>query len=160
MAAIHHPMDSRLLIDAVRMLSRVIRRSKPLVQDQFRTVRDAFRSRLRTMRRGLGEDQAERRKAAYETLLLATDAAIQQAERIRDALRGVRHDGKSDGARAFGEVHGLGAPGGSDTAVGPAPHKGDRREASPAPSHSQSCIDSHASIFPLLHNSNGYSYTS
>lgn len=50
---IHHPTDSSLLADGVRVLSRVIRRSKPLVGEQLDGVRDAFRSRLRTMRRGL-----------------------------------------------------------------------------------------------------------
>ena len=94
---IHHPTDSSLLADGVRVLSRVIRRSKPLVQDQLTGVRDAFRSRLRTMRRGLqtlhrlrrkiGEDKAEERKGVYEKLLAATEATIQQAARIRDALR-------------------------------------------------------------------------
>ena len=51
--AIHHPTDSSLLTDGVRVLSRLIRRSKPLVGDQLAGVRDAFRTRLRTMRRGL-----------------------------------------------------------------------------------------------------------
>src|SRR5438270_400215 len=50
---IHHPTDSSLLADGVRVLSRVIRRSKPLIQEQLAGVRDVFRSRMRTMRRGL-----------------------------------------------------------------------------------------------------------
>src|SRR5205085_1513737 len=51
--AIHHPTDSSLLTDGVRVLSRLIRRSKPLVGEPLAGVRDAFRTRLRTMRRGL-----------------------------------------------------------------------------------------------------------
>lgn len=93
---IHHPTDSSLLADGVRILTRIIRRSKPLVQDQLRGRRDAFRSRLRTMRRGLqilhrmrrhqGEDKAERRKAVYARLLAATAATVTQATCIRAAL--------------------------------------------------------------------------
>jgi IS5 family transposase len=47
---IHHPTDSSLLTDGVRVLSRVIRRSKPLVSQQMAGVRGAFRSRLRHVR--------------------------------------------------------------------------------------------------------------
>jgi len=96
---IHHPTDSSLLADGIRVLSRVIRRSKPLVQRQLEGVRDAFRSRMRTMRRGLqtlhrlrrrvGEDKAEERKGVYRKLLAATAATVAQAERIRDALRAI-----------------------------------------------------------------------
>jgi IS5 family transposase len=50
---IHHPTDSSLLTDGVRVLSRVIRRAKRLVGDRLEGVRDAFRTRSRTMRRGL-----------------------------------------------------------------------------------------------------------
>src|SRR5205807_7361054 len=49
---IHHPTDSGLLADGVRVLTRIIERSKPVVQERFRGVHDAFRSRMRTMRRG------------------------------------------------------------------------------------------------------------
>jgi IS5 family transposase len=94
---IHHPTDSSLLRDGVRVLRRIIRRSKPLVQDQLGGTRDAFRSRLRTMRRGLqtlhrlrrkiGEDKAEERTGVDETLLNATAATVRQVEQIRDALR-------------------------------------------------------------------------
>ena len=93
---IHHPTDSSLLVDGVRVLSRLIRRSKPLVQEQFAGVRDAFRTRTRTMRRGLQQlhrlarrstaDVAERRKAVYTQLLTATRATVQQAQRVHDAL--------------------------------------------------------------------------
>ena len=106
---IHHPTDSSLLADGVRVLSRAIRRSKPLVGEQLAGVRDVFRSRMRTMRRGLqtlhrlrrrlGEDKAEQRKAVYETLLAATEATIRQAERIRDALHEVNGAGKAAAQR-------------------------------------------------------------
>ena len=67
---IHHPTDSSLLADGVRVLSRLLRRSKPFVQEALRGRTRAFRTRLRTMRGGLqtlhrlrrrkGDDQAAR----------------------------------------------------------------------------------------------------
>ncbi len=50
---IHHPTDSSLLADAGRVLSRVIRRSKPLVQDHFDGVRDARVNHLVIPRSGV-----------------------------------------------------------------------------------------------------------
>jgi IS5 family transposase len=106
---IHHPTDSSLLADGVRILTRIIRRSKPLVHEQLGSIRDAFRSRLRTMRRGLqtlhrlrrrqGEDKAEQRKAVYEKLLAATGATIKQARRIRDALHEVGGEAQGQAQR-------------------------------------------------------------
>jgi IS5 family transposase len=93
---IHHPTDSSLLVDGVRVLSRLIRRSRPLVEGHLIGVRDAFRTRLRSVRRGLqelhrlrrrtGPDSVERRKGIYTRLLVATRATVQQARRIRAAL--------------------------------------------------------------------------
>ena len=78
------------------MLSRLIRRSKPLVGDQLAGVRDAFRTRLRTMRRGLqqlhrlarrkGEEVAEARTAIYQKRLATAEQTVAQAERVRTAL--------------------------------------------------------------------------
>jgi IS5 family transposase len=93
---IHHPTDSSLLADGVRVLSRLIRRSKPLVQTALAEVRDAFRTRSRTMRRGLqtlhrlrrrrGDAHAAQRVAVYTKLVAATRATLTQAERVRAAL--------------------------------------------------------------------------
>ncbi len=44
---IHHPTDSGLLIDSVRVLSRLVKRAKPLVKEQLHNVGTACRSRLR-----------------------------------------------------------------------------------------------------------------
>lgn len=111
---IHHPTDSSLLADGVRILTRIIRRSKPLVHEQLGGIRDAFRSRLRTMRRGLqrlhrlrrhqGEDKAEQRKAVYETLLAATGATIKQARRIRDALHEVGGEAQRRAQRLVDQI--------------------------------------------------------
>lgn len=93
---IHHPTDSSLLADGVRVLGRLIRRSRPLVQEALGDVRDAFRTRMRTMRRGLqtlhrlrrrrGDGHAAQRVAVYAKLMAATRATIAQAERVRAAL--------------------------------------------------------------------------
>jgi IS5 family transposase len=111
---IHYPTDRHLLTDGVRVLSRLIRRSKPLVRKQLEHVRSAFRSRMRTMRRGLQalhrlcrrgrEDKAEQRKAVYETLLRATAATVQQVERIRDVLRDVGEEHRAEAERLIGQI--------------------------------------------------------
>lgn len=48
---IHHPTDSGLLGDRVRVLCRLLRQAKPLVQARLVSVRDACRSRMRATRR-------------------------------------------------------------------------------------------------------------
>lgn len=96
---IHHPTDSSLLADGVRVLSRLIRRSKPLVQETCAGVRDTFRTRMRTMRGGLqilhrlrrrtGDDHAARRVAVYTKLVAATRETVAQAQRVQAALQDV-----------------------------------------------------------------------
>jgi len=93
---IHHPTDSSLLTDGVRVLSRLIRRSKPLVQSALAEMRDAFRTRMRTMRQGVqvlhrlrrrqGDAVAAPRVAIYTRLVAATWATITQAEQVATAL--------------------------------------------------------------------------
>ncbi len=107
-ATIHHPTDSSLLVDGVRVRSRLVRRSRPLVQEQLAGVRDAFRTRMRTMRRGLQQLHrlrrrplavaAEQRKAVYARLLCATEATVRQALRVHEALEAAPAGG-SDLAR-------------------------------------------------------------
>lgn len=84
---IHHPTDSSLLVDGVRVLNRAIRRSKALVGAQLAGGPDAFRTRLRTMRRGLqtlqrlarqkGEEVAEQRSAVYQKPIATTEQTLQ-----------------------------------------------------------------------------------
>src|SRR2546427_7209765 len=49
---IHHPTDSGLLVDSVRVLSRFVQRAKGLIQDQVQDGQQACRSPLRTARQG------------------------------------------------------------------------------------------------------------
>ena len=48
---IHHPSDSSLLGDGVRVLSRLLRRAKPLLHESTGRGRAAFRTRTRSARR-------------------------------------------------------------------------------------------------------------
>src|SRR5215467_307411 len=48
---IHHPTDSGLLVDSVRVLSRLVQRAKVLITDEVKSVQQVCRSRLRTARR-------------------------------------------------------------------------------------------------------------
>jgi transposase, IS5 family len=111
---IHHPTDSSLLTDGVRVLSRVIRRSKPLVGERLAGVRDAFRTRLRTMRRGLqtlhrlarrkGEEVAEARTAIYRTLVDTATKTVRQAQRVRGVLREAGEQAGAAGQRLAGQL--------------------------------------------------------
>lgn len=111
---IHHPTDSSLLADGVRVLSRLIRRSKPVVQEACTGVRDAFRTRMRTMRGGLqtlhrlrrrtGDDHAAQRVAVYTKLVAATRATVTQAQGVLAALHGVGSAVKGQAVRLRAEI--------------------------------------------------------
>lgn len=93
---IHHPTDSSLLGDGVRVLTRLIQRARPLVQEALTNVRDAFRCRRRATRRLLqqvhrisrvkGEAAAEQQRALYARLVHVTQQVVRQAEQVREAL--------------------------------------------------------------------------
>jgi IS5 family transposase len=95
---IHHPTDSRLLGDGVRVLSRLLHRAKEVVADGTGLAQPVFRSRTRSVRRlaqeihrvsrRKGEEAAESLKPAYAQLLAVTKASQAQAEQVRDALVG------------------------------------------------------------------------
>jgi transposase, IS5 family len=93
---VHHPTDSSLLADGVRMLGRLVRRAKPVVGGALAGVRDAFRTRTRSARRQLqrihrlarrkGEAAAQEQRDAYARLCGVADRVVRQAERVRRAL--------------------------------------------------------------------------
>lgn len=95
-ATMHHPTDSSLLADGVRVLSRLVGRAKALVDATAAAGRDLFRDRTRSAKqwarriaettRQRGEAAAERRSAAYERLVAVTEASLQQAARVRRLL--------------------------------------------------------------------------
>ncbi len=81
---IHHPTDSSLLGDGVRVLTRLIQRAKPLVQGTVAGVRTAFRSRLRTVRRLLR--QVHRVSRPPRAAVVPAPAGERAARRVQTEL--------------------------------------------------------------------------
>jgi IS5 family transposase len=100
---IHHPTDSGVLGDGVRVLTRLIQRAKPLVQEALAGVRDAFRSRARSARhvlqqlhrvrqrsqRGNGEEATAAQRALYTRMLEITRQTVRLAQRVHTMLEGL-----------------------------------------------------------------------
>jgi IS5 family transposase len=93
---IHHPTDSRLLGDGVRVLSRLLRRAKEVLREGAALGPAAFRSRTRSIRRlaqqvhrcarRKGEAAAEEMKALYARLIGIAQQSYQQADQVRAVL--------------------------------------------------------------------------
>jgi IS5 family transposase len=93
---IHHPTDSGLLVDSVRVLSRLVKRAKPLVAEQLQNVGTACRSRLRSARqaaqrlhrllRRKSETKEQEQRAHYQKLIEAAEQMVRQTERVVQAL--------------------------------------------------------------------------
>lgn len=93
---IHHPTDSGLLVDSVRVLSRVAQRAKGLLKEQVSNVQQLCRSRLRTARRtaqilhrGLrrkGEDKEAEQKKLYQKLVETTEQMVKQVKKVVSVL--------------------------------------------------------------------------
>jgi IS5 family transposase len=93
---IHHPTDSGLLVDSVRVLSRFVKGAKELVKGQVSYVERTCRSRVRTARktaqtlhrqlRRKGEDKEAEQKQLYQKLVETTEQMVQQATRVVKAL--------------------------------------------------------------------------
>jgi transposase, IS5 family len=103
---VHHPTDSRLLGDGVRVVSRLLRRAKKeLGEEVSRLGKEAFRTRNRSVRRltkelhrialRKGEKAGEELKEAYRQLVRITRASLAQAGRVCGALR-QRADARSN----------------------------------------------------------------
>jgi IS5 family transposase len=94
---IHHPTDSGLLVDSVRVLSRVVQRAKGFLSERVKNVQQLCRSRLRTARRtaqtlhrGLrrkGEDKEAEQKKLYQKLVETTEQMVKQAKRVVSELQ-------------------------------------------------------------------------
>src|SRR2546426_5226948 len=93
---IHHPTDSGLLVDSVRVLSRVVQRAKALIVDDVKNVQQVCRSRLRTARRVAqtlhrqlrrkGEEKEAQQKALYQKLVETTEHMVRQSRQVVSAL--------------------------------------------------------------------------
>jgi transposase, IS5 family len=96
---VHHPTDSALLGDGVRVLSRLLRRAKKVLAAEVvgRVGKEAFRTRNRSVRRvsqrlhriarKKGEQAREQLQDAYRKLIEIAKASRAQARRVREALR-------------------------------------------------------------------------
>jgi transposase, IS5 family len=94
--SIHSPTESGLLGDGVRVLTRLARRAKPVLQAPLAGKPSVFRNRMRALRRTLQAlYRVVRRKAhtavaqqrpLYERLIQITEQTLQQARTIRQAL--------------------------------------------------------------------------
>jgi transposase, IS5 family len=101
---IHHPTDSALLADGVRVLSRLLRRAKKALPAEVagRLGEEVFRTRNRSVRRTAqslhriarrkGEGAKKELKEAYHKLIAITQASRAQARRVIKALRGHADD--------------------------------------------------------------------
>jgi IS5 family transposase len=94
---IHHPTDSTLLNDGVRVLSHALTKAKRVLQDAPALARDACQDRTRSAKRQMRRimeaarqrgEQAERAmRGAYRRLLDITETIRGQAQQVAGALR-------------------------------------------------------------------------
>jgi transposase, IS5 family len=94
---IHHPTDSGLLGDGVRVLSRLLRRAKAVVGQTAGLGPQAFRSRMRSVRRLLrrlhrlarrkGEEATAELQQAYNRLIRVAQSTCAQAGKVSAVLR-------------------------------------------------------------------------
>jgi transposase, IS5 family len=97
---IHHPTDSQLVGDGVRVLSRLFRRAKRVLAGGASVGQAVFRSRTRSVRRlaqqihrlarRKREEATAQMQQAYARLLVVARKSCAQAEQVRAALRGRR----------------------------------------------------------------------
>jgi IS5 family transposase len=96
---IHHPSDSSLLADSVRVLGRTLRRAKEVLKEKTHLHPEVFRNRVRSVRRLArqvgeamrknGETAREQGLLAYRKLVKATQQTIEQAQQVLPALQAV-----------------------------------------------------------------------
>jgi transposase, IS5 family len=94
---IHHPTDSTLLYDGVRVLSRTLTKAKPVLQATPALARQVLRDRTRSAKRQMkrimeaarqrGAAAAARMQTAYQHLLDITLATIRQAQQAETMLK-------------------------------------------------------------------------
>src|SRR6185312_12200750 len=95
---IHFPTDSGLIGDGVRVVSRLLRRARAALGEAAADLGEAFRSRVRTVRRlsqqlhriarREGDEGRAALKAAYGRLVATAKRTAAQGKRVLNALRG------------------------------------------------------------------------
>jgi IS5 family transposase len=93
---IHHPTDSTLLNDGVRVLSRTLQKAKTLLGQASEVAADAFgdctqaardkMKRIMEVARQKGEDAAERLKTTYRDLVELTTTVVARAKQVQAVL--------------------------------------------------------------------------
>jgi IS5 family transposase len=93
---IHHPSDSTLLYDGVRVVGRTLTKAKQLLADGAALGKRAFEDHRRSAKRQMkrimqtarqrGEEAAAKRKSAYGRLLAVAKSSVAQAEAVGQAL--------------------------------------------------------------------------
>ena len=90
---IHHPTDSSLLADSVRVLGRTLTRAKKALGSNTDLAKETFRNRTRSAKRAarriaqLSRRGREQLKPHYQRLMRATQATIRQAELVLTELQ-------------------------------------------------------------------------
>ena len=98
---IHHPTDSSLLVDGVRVLSRILGQAREVIESRAgetqRVAKEVFRNRLRSARKTARViSEATRRRTqkasqqcqqAYRKLVQIAQASVGQAEQVVEMLR-------------------------------------------------------------------------
>jgi transposase, IS5 family len=94
---IHHPTDSGLLGDGVRVLSRLLRRAKAVMGQPASLGPQAFRSRMRSVRRQIrqlhrlarrkGEEATSELRQAYQRLIAVAQKTVAQAGHVCAVLQ-------------------------------------------------------------------------
>ena len=85
---IHHPTDSSLLADGVRVLGRTLTRAKQILSTKTALSKETFRNRTRSAKRAarqiahLSRRGRAQLKAPYQRLMRASQATIRQAEQV------------------------------------------------------------------------------
>jgi IS5 family transposase len=107
---IHFPTDSGLIGDGVRVVSRLLRRARVALGEAASGLKEAFRSRVRTVRklsqqlhriaRRKNQQGREALKAAYRRLVATAKRTGAQAKRVLEVLKG---HGDDAGARRLAE---------------------------------------------------------
>jgi IS5 family transposase len=92
-ANIHHPTDSSLLADSVRVLSRSLKRAKSILEETGQLAKETFRDRSRSAKRtarkiaNAARKGSQATKKSYQRLVNTARASIQQAKTVLDALK-------------------------------------------------------------------------
>jgi IS5 family transposase len=94
---IHHPVDSTLLYDGVRVLSRTLAKAKGIVQETTKLVRTVCRDRTRSAKRWMkrimdtarqrGDEAEQAMQTAYQHVLEVAEATVRQAQHVAGALQ-------------------------------------------------------------------------